>query len=69
MHFIEKDDKKHINGRLLAQSLITATDTTNIHHFGAFTLSEMQAIDQKIGQLTVQIEVLYRSKYIKKCEA
>jgi len=68
MHFIERDDKKQITSQLIASSIKNITDKGSIHNFAAFTLSEMQLIDQNISQLTVQIENMYKSKQVKQLE-
>lgn len=68
IHFIEKDDKKQITSQLIASSIKKITDRSSAHKFSAFTVSEMQLIDQKISELSVQIETLYKSKQVKQLE-
>jgi hypothetical protein len=65
MHFIEKDDKKQITSQLITSSIKNITEKSSIHKFTAFTLSEMQLIDQQISQLSAQIENMYKSKHAK----
>lgn len=65
---IERQEYHSLTSQLLSSSLSKITEATAARTFDQFTHSEMRKIDERIRNLTEDIEMLYKSKEMKKAE-